>query len=103
MFIIWRLLSKNDNILTKIDLSNHDYRYAIMSSIIALSAYIFYFYALSNTSNTSLVVMVTYILPLFVVAALSHVFLHEQMNAGMILGIIIIFLGIFIFYKYKNK
>jgi len=103
MFFVWKLLSKNENIISKIDLSKRDYKLTIASSIVALLAIIFYFYALGNSTNTTFVVILTYILPLFVVALLSYLFLHEKVNSGMIFGIVLIFAGIFIFYNYKNK
>jgi uncharacterized membrane protein len=102
VFFIWKLLSSHENIITRIDLSKRDYRLTVISSISALLAYIFYFYALGNSNNTNLVVILTYILPLFVVSTLSYLFLNEKLNSGMIFGIVIIFTGIFIFYNYKD-
>lgn len=103
VFFVWKLLSSHENIITRIDMSKRDYRLTVISSIAALLAYILYFYALGNSTNTNLVVILTYILPLFVVSTLSYLFLNEKLNSGMIFGIVLIFAGIFIFYNYKNK
>ena len=43
-----------------------------------------YFYALSVSKDTTIVVLLTYILPLIIVALLSRFYLKQKMNNGMI-------------------
>jgi uncharacterized membrane protein len=74
--------------------------YAIIVQFLAITAY---FYALSVSRDTTIVVLLTYILPIVIVALLSHFYLKQKMNNGMIGSIAIIVLGLLGFGYYKDK
>ena len=74
--------------------------YAIIVQFLAVTAY---FYALSVSRDTTIVVLLTYILPIIIVALLSHFYLKQKMNNGMIGSIAIIVLGLLGFGYYKDK
>ena len=58
--------------------------------------------ALDYSNNTTMVVLISYVLPLVIIAILSYIFLNETINMGMLFGMIITILGIVIFVYYKN-
>lgn len=62
----------------------------------------FFYKALTKTNKTSLVVLVSYVVPLIVIAAISRFILKEEVNIGMIIGLIICIIGICIF-VYNSK
>lgn len=74
--------------------------YAIIVQFLAVTSY---FYALSVSSDTTIVVLLTYILPIVIVALLSHFYLKQKMNKGMIGSMAIIILGLLGFGYYKDK
>lgn len=57
----------------------------------------FYYYALEQTNNTVLVVLISFVLPLVFITLLSNYKLKEKMNLGMIIGLILVIIGISIF------
>ena len=61
------------------------------------------FLCLSVSSDTTIVVLLTYILPIVIVALLSHFYLKQKMNKGMIGSMAIIILGLLGFGYYKDK
>lgn len=65
--------------------------------------YYFYFKALAKSDNILLVILVVYILPLLVVSILSKIILKEQLNIGMISGLIISIMGIIVFGYHSKK
>lgn len=65
--------------------------------------YYFYFRALAKSNSTLLVILVVYILPLLVVSILSKIILKEELNIGMISGLIISIMGIIIFGYHSKK
>ena len=73
--------------------------YAIIVQFLAVTSY---FYALSVSKDTTIVVLLTYILPLIIVALLSRFYLKQKMNNGMIGSIAIIILGLMGFGYYKE-
>ena len=74
--------------------------YAIIVQFLAVTSY---FYALSVSKDTTIVVLLTYILPLIIVALISRFYLKQKMNRGMIGSIAIIILGLLGFGYYKDK
>ena len=62
-----------------------------------LFGYIFYFYALSKSKYTTEIVMLTYVLPIFIISILSYYILNENFNSTMVIGMIIAIVGIIIF------
>ena len=58
---------------------------------------------MSKTKYTTLVVLMTYVIPLLIVGVLSTIFLKEKMNYGMIIGMIVCLIGIIIFVINSNN
>ena len=73
---------------------------AILTGILV---HYFYIKAMSKTKYTTLVVLMTYVIPLLIVGILSTIFLKEKMNMGMILGMVICLIGIIIFVLNSNN
>lgn len=74
--------------------------YAVIVQFLAVTSY---FYALSVSRDTTIVVLLTYILPILIVALLSRFYLKQKMNRGMIGSLAIIVLGLLGFGYYKDK
>ena len=64
--------------------------------------YYFYFKAMAKAKNTLLVVLIVYIVPLVVTTLVSHFYLKEKINLGMIAGLLISIFGIVVFTKYSK-
>ena len=67
---------------------------AVSSTILG---YYFYFRAMAKSKSTLLVVLIVYIIPLLVSALVSYFYLQEKLNLGMLLGLLISIIGVFIF------
>ena len=65
--------------------------------------YYFYFKALSNCRSTTLVVLLTYVLPLLIVSILSSIFFKEKFNCGMMVGLLLSIIGICLFTYYSKS
>ena len=74
--------------------------YAVIVQFLAVTSY---FYALSVSRDTTIVVLLTYILPILIVALLSRFYLKQKMNRGMIGSLAIIVLGLLGFGYYKDE
>ena len=74
----------------------------IISSSCSTYYLIMFFYSLSKTDNTLFVVLITYIVPIVLIAVLGSVLLKEKMNDGMIGSIVVIVLGLLSFGYYKS-
>ena len=59
--------------------------------------------ALNYSNNTTMVVLITYVLPITIITLLSYYLLNETINAGMLLGLAISILGIIIFVYNKDR
>ena len=59
--------------------------------------------ALNYSNNTTMVVLITYVLPITIITLLSYYLLKETINAGMLLGLAISILGIIIFVYNKDR
>lgn len=88
--------------LIKGRLSKTSMKWVIYAIIVQFLAVTSYFYALSVSKDTTIVVLLTYILPLIIVALLSRFYLKQKMNNGMIGSIAIIILGLMGFGYYKE-
>lgn len=88
--------------LIKGRLSKTSMKWVIYAIIVQFLAVTSYFYALSVSKDTTIVVLLTYILPLIIVALLSRYYLKQKMNNGMIGSIAIIILGLMGFGYYKE-
>lgn len=64
--------------------------------------YYFFYKALSKSKYTSLVVLISYVLPLIIIALLTHFILKEHMNIGMIFGMVVCIIGISIFVYFSK-
>lgn len=69
----------------------------IISGFFLILGYYFFFKALRNTKSLTLVVLITYILPIIITAIISCLFLNETFNLGMFFGLIISIIGITLF------
>ena len=79
-------------------------KFIIFSSLLTvfLGTY-FYYKAMSKSKSTTLVVLISYVLPLVIITLISHYLLKEKINSGMIIGLLIIITGIVLFiYSSKN-
>ena len=86
----------------KIDFNNKKHQNGLMYIMLGglstfLFGYIFYFYALSKSKYTTEIVMLTYVLPIFIISILSYYILNENFNCTMVIGMIIAIVGIIIF------
>lgn len=86
----------------KIDFNNKKHKNGLMYIMLGglstfLFGYIFYFYALSKSKYTTEIVMLTYVLPIFIISILSYYILNENFNCTMVIGMIIAIVGIIIF------
>ena len=70
--------------------------------LVQLITWLMFFYSLSKTDNTLFVVLITYIVPIVLIAVLGSVLLKEKMNDGMIGSIVVIVLGLLSFGYYKT-
>lgn len=73
---------------------------AIASTVLG---YYYYFRAMAQTKNTLLVVLIVYIIPLIVTSIISHFFMGEKINLGMLVGLLISIIGICIFAYHTTK
>ena len=86
----------------KIDFNNKKHQNGLMYIMLGglstfLFGYIFYFYALSKSKYTTEIVMLTYVLPIFIISILSYYILNETFNCTMVIGMIVAIIGIIIF------
>jgi len=91
----------------KIDIYNQENKKAIglilLSSISSLMLGHYFFYkALSKSKYTSLVVLISYVLPLIVISILSYFMLNEKINRGMVFGMMVCIVGISIFVYFSK-
>ena len=71
--------------------------YMVSAVIVWQMTHYFFYKALSKTNKTSLVVLISYVVPLIVITAISRFILKEEVNIGMIIGLIICIIGLCIF------
>ena len=98
LFLMFIYYKKNLND----DLTNKNYHkgsiFVLLSAITSFAiGYLFYYKALSNSKSTTLVALITYVIPIFIIALLSYLILDEKFNLGMIIGFLISIFGICIF------
>ena len=72
--------------------------FILLSSITTfLLGNLFYLKALSQAKYTVEIVIITYVLPIFIVAILSYMFFKEKFNFKMCLGVLLSIFGIIVF------
>ena len=72
--------------------------FILLSSITTfLLGNLFYLKALSQAKYTVEIVIITYVLPIFIVSFLSYIFFKEKFNLKMVIGVILAITGITIF------
>ena len=75
----------------------------LLSSVSSLMVGHYFFYkALSKSKYTSLVVLISYVLPLLVISILSYFMLNEKINSGMVFGMGVCIVGISIFVYFSK-
>jgi len=77
-------------------------KWVLSAVLVQLITWLMFFYSLSKTDNTLFVVLITYIVPIVLIAVFGSVILKEKMNDGMIGSIVIIVLGLLSFGYYKS-
>ena len=78
--------------------------YILITTICSsLIAHYFYFKALSKSKHVTLVVLITYVIPLIFITLLSNYFLKEKINTGMLIGLLLCIVGVSIFIYYSNN
>lgn len=91
IYLFFKNKIKFDNKIKK------SFKYVLFGSLSAIVGFFFYYKALSKTKNTTLVVLISYVMPLIFITFISHYFLKEKFNLGMIAGLLIVIVGIMIF------
>lgn len=86
----------------KKSISRESMKWVLSAVVVQLITWLMFFYSLSKTDNTLFVVLITYIVPIVLIAILGSIMLKEKMNDGMIGSIIIIVLGLISFGYYKS-
>lgn len=86
----------------KKSISRESMKWVLSAVVVQLITWLMFFYSLSKTDNTLFVVLITYIVPIVLIAVLGSVLLKEKMNDGMIGSIVIIVLGLLSFGYYKS-
>jgi uncharacterized membrane protein len=86
----------------KKSISRESMKWVLSAVVVQLITWLMFFYSLSKTDNTLFVVLITYIVPIVLIAILGSIMLKEKMNDGMIGSIVIIVLGLISFGYYKS-
>ena len=86
----------------KKSISRESMKWVLSAVVVQLITWLMFFYSLSKTDNTLFVVLITYIVPIVLIAVLGSVLLKEKMNDGMIGSIVVIVLGLLSFGYYKT-
>jgi uncharacterized membrane protein len=78
-------------------------KYIAFSSFISIFIGTYFYYkAMSKTKNTTLVVLISYVLPLIFITLISHYLLKEKINLGMCISLLLVILGI-VGFVYSSK
>lgn len=78
-------------------------KYIICSAIISIFIGTYFYYkAMSKSKNTTLVVLISYVLPLIFITLISHYLLKEKINFGMCISLLLVILGI-VGFVYSSK
>jgi len=86
----------------KKSITRESMKWVLSAVVVQLITWLMFFYSLSKTDDTLFVVLITYIVPIILIAVLGSVILKEKMNDGMIGSIVIIVLGLLSFGYYKS-
>ena len=86
----------------KKSITRQSMKWVLSAVVVQLITWLMFFYSLSKTDDTLFVVLITYIVPIILIAVLGSVILKEKMNDGMIGSIVIIVLGLLSFGYYKS-
>ena len=86
----------------KKSISRESMKWVLSAVLVQLITWLMFFYSLSKTDDTLFVVLITYIVPIVLIAVLGSVLLKEKMNDGMIGSIVVIVLGLLSFGYYKT-
>ena len=95
LFLLLITYSKNKH---NLKMEYKGLKFIIFSALLTvfLGTY-FYYKAMSKSKSTTLVVLISYVLPLVIITLISHYLLKEKINLGMIIGLLIIIIGIVLF------
>ena len=103
--ILFFAINSKLKLFNKINTTNTKKAFGVLliSAILIIGANFYFLKALSNTKYTTLVVLITYILPVIITSIMSYILLNEEFNIGMIIGLIITILGILLFITQSKK
>ena len=77
--------------------------YSFLAAFVAyILGSLFFFFALKNSKNTSLIILIAYVLPIIVGIILAKMIFNDKINRMMYLGMIITLIGLTITIKYKK-
>jgi len=102
IFLLFLYFNQKQKLQLKFDNLYKAFNMSFLSALFLIIGYYYFFKALSYRNYTSLVVLISYIIPIIITAILSYFILNEKMNLGMILGIFICIVGIYIFIYYNK-
>ena len=73
----------------------------------AFSSYIlgslFFFFALNKAKNTSMIILIAYVLPIIVSIILARIIFKDKINCMMLVGMFITVIGLIVTVKYKEN
>ena len=101
VFLLFLHLNKSSNVSIKFENITRSFKTSFLSALFLIIGYFYFFKALSYENHTSLVVLIAYIIPIILTAVIAYFMLNEKMNLGMVSGIIISIVGIYIFICYN--
>ena len=78
-------------------------KYILFSAFISIFIGTYFYYrAMSKSKNTTLVVLISYVLPLIFITLISNYILKEKINLGMCISLFIVIIGI-VGFIYSSK
>lgn len=104
IIILATLYLRNPNSFSN-DVSNYPrgLGYAFLGAFFAyILGSLFFFFALSKSKNTALIILIGYVLPIIVGIVFAKILFNDKINGMMYLGMLITLIGLTITIKYKK-
>tara|TARA_B100001121_G_C18499433_1_gene531250 strand:+ start:349 stop:813 length:465 start_codon:yes stop_codon:yes gene_type:complete len=102
IFLLFLYINQSPRKELKLRNIHKSFKTSFLSALFLIIGYYYFFKALSYENHTSLVVLIAYIIPIILTAVIAYFMLNEKMNLGMVSGIIISIIGIYIFVCYNK-
>ena len=102
VFLLFFYINQSSNSQLKLEKIQKSFITSFLSALFLIIGYYYFFKALSYKNHTSLVVLIAYIIPIILTAIMAYFILNEKINIGMVVGIIISIIGIYIFVCYNK-